>query len=240
MNHTSRQQRHHVDRALRKLFRQDNCSVCGTPFRHNSQTAGGLDAQGNVVLAGECCVSRVVRIFTLGFYSMRNYDFLAPRKPKSNGNLTCEQIVDAIAAYQKAIAETDKRLDDTERRGGVVGRSLGANLRDSPWKENDRIWFEQNPARSHRARAAFPGEFDEQVTKTHTGQALIVLLRQVEPGSRLRTVLYLNAALLPLLDDEAGVHAFFEIAMEREPVPPDRQALFALVEKYRTREEVGQ
>jgi hypothetical protein len=38
--------------------------------------------------------------------------------------------------------------------------------------------------------------------------------------------------VLPLFDDEAAAHARFEVAMRREAVPPDRQALCALIEKY--------
>src|SRR5262245_57710592 len=113
----SRQQRRRLERALRKLFDRNVCSFCGSSFKHNSQTAGGLDAQGNVVLAGECCISRVAKIFARGFYSNRNYDFLRPTKtkPSTNTEPTSEEIAAAIAAYQKAIAEADKVFDDAER-----------------------------------------------------------------------------------------------------------------------------
>src|SRR5215831_18865466 len=96
----SRQQRRHLNRVLRKLHRTDVCSICGSPFRHNSQTASGLDAQGNLVLAGECCMKRVAKIFTRGFYSTRNYDFFrSPNAESCTGTeLTAAQITDAIAA----------------------------------------------------------------------------------------------------------------------------------------------
>ena len=64
-----RQLRRRIQRQLRKLFRRNVCSICGGPFKHNSRTAGGLDAQGNVVLAGECCLGKVAKAFTLGLYS---------------------------------------------------------------------------------------------------------------------------------------------------------------------------
>ena len=60
-----------------------------------------------------------------------------------------------------------------------------------------------------------------------------MLVRQVQPGSRLRAVLDLDAVLLPgSPHDEAFAHALFEVAVGREPVPPDLQALNALTEKY--------
>jgi hypothetical protein len=79
-------------------------------------------------------------------------------------------------------------------------------------------------------RLPFPGEVDKEVAKTPVGHVLIVLVRQVEPGSRIRAAVRCN--VLPLLDDEAAAHALFEVATRREAVPPDRQALCALIEKY--------
>jgi len=63
-----RSQRRHVNRALEKLFRRDKCSICGKAFEHNSPTAPGLDVAGQVVLAGECCASKVAQIFGVGLY----------------------------------------------------------------------------------------------------------------------------------------------------------------------------
>jgi hypothetical protein len=46
-----RQLRRRIERQLRKLARPGVCSFCGSPFKHNSRTMSGLDAQGNAVLA---------------------------------------------------------------------------------------------------------------------------------------------------------------------------------------------
>jgi hypothetical protein len=227
----SRQQRRRLDRALRKLHRTDACSFCGTPFPHNSQTAGGLDAQGNLVLAGECCMKRVAKIFTRGFYSTRNYDFLLQHAAKSTSTeLTGAQITDAIAAYQKVIAATDKRFDGIERRGGV-GRSRNVSTLDTPWKDDDRVWFEQNRERSHRMRTPFPGELDG--VEIPTDRKVIMLVRQVEPGDRLRVAFDPDVVLLPgSPNDEAFAHALFEVATGHEAVPHDCQTLRTLIEKY--------
>jgi hypothetical protein len=81
-------------------------------------------------------------------------------------------------------------------------------------------------------RLPFSGEFDELAAQTPAGLTLIVLVRQVELSARLKSVLYFNADLLPLPNDEAVAYARFEAAVGREPVPPDRQALFTLSKKY--------
>ena len=98
---------------------------------------------------------------------------------------------------------------------------------------DDRDWFEWNQKRSHRARMPFPGELDEEAAKTPAGHALIVLVRQVEPGSRPRAAFYLNADLPPTADDEGVAQALFDVAVGREAVPPDSEALCTLIEKYR-------
>jgi hypothetical protein len=231
-----RQQRRRIDRALRRLSRPGVCSFCGRSFRHNSRTAGGLDAHGNVALAGECCFfGRVAEVFAMGLYSDRRYDFLFPRGTKPDIEPTSEQIADAITACQEVITATDKRLDSIERYGGGV-RGTHVNVLDHPWTDDDRNWFAQNQERSHRARMPFPGEADKEAAGTPAGHALIVLLRQVEPGSRIRAGFYLNADLMPLPDDEATAHGLFEMAVGREAVPSDRQALCALIEKYTGRQ----
>jgi hypothetical protein len=233
-----RQQRRRVERELRKLIHSGVCSFCGNGFPHNSHTASGFNARGNVAVAGECCINRLSEIFALGLYSERRYDFLQPRAATTDEALevTSEQAAGAIAAYQKVIADTDGRLDDVEQRGGGVHVSE-VSLLDHPWKGDDRDWFRQNPSRAHRIRALFPDEVDETVIgpPPTPGCTSILLVRQVEPGTRLKTALFINADFLPLPDDEAIAHALFEVAAGREAVPHNGEALDTLIKKYRTR-----
>jgi hypothetical protein len=238
-----RQQRRRVNRQLRELMDRDVCSVCSKALKHNGITAYGLDTHGNVCVAGECCLGQVVITFGRGFFSTRRYDFLQPRGAKPDSNPTNEQITDAIAAYQQAIADADKLFDGIERRGGVGGvgslRARGICLLDHPWKDDDRIWFEQNPTRSHRMRTPFPGELDG--VEIQAERRAIVLVRQVEPGSRLRAVLDPDVLLLPgSPHDEAFAHALFEVAVGHEPMPSNPQALAALIEKYSAHRESDQ
>jgi hypothetical protein len=164
-----------VDRALRKPMRRETCSVCGTPFEPNTSTAAGFDARGNAAVAGECCVGKLTEIFGLGL------------------NLPLSTSTGAT---------DEARIADIGRRSGV-DCALQVNLSDSPWKDDDRIWFEQNPTRTHRMRMPFPGEYDAEARDAPPGHVLLVLVRQVEPGSRIRPGVYLDNDLLPVPDDEA-------------------------------------
>jgi hypothetical protein len=209
-----RQQRRYVDRALRKLHRRGVCSLCGGAFRHASSTATGFDAQGNVALTCEGCIGHLAETFAMGLY------------------LSPERSAETFAAH---IADTDQLLADIERRGGV-GDGMHAskiNFADTPWKTDDTAWFEQNPTRSHRVRMPFPGECDEKVAMVPAGTALIILVRQVKPGTRLRVGNVFGTNFLPVPDDEATIHALFEVAMQREAVPHDDEALRALIKKYK-------
>jgi hypothetical protein len=210
----SRAQRRYVDRELRKLIQRDVCSLCGASFRHGGPTATGFDTQNNVALACECCIGRLAEVFAMGLYLPR------------------ERSAEAFAAH---IADTDQLLADIERRGGVGDgmRISKINFANTPWKIDDDNWFRQNPTRSHRVRMPFPGECDEAVAKAPAGTALIILVRQVKPGTRVRAGNVLGTNFLPVPDDEATIHALFEIAMGREAVPHDDEALRVLVEKYK-------
>jgi len=210
----SRAQRRYVDRELRKLIQRDVCSLCGASFRHGGPTATGFDTQNNVALACECCIGRLAEVFAMGLYLPR------------------ERSAEAFAAH---IADTDQLLADIERRGGV-GDGLHAskiNFSTTPWIADDDDWFAQNPSRSHRARAPFPGECDEKIAMVPPGTALIILVRQVKPGTRLRVGHVFGTNFLPVPDDEATIHALFEVAMQREPVPRNDETLRTLIEKYK-------
>jgi hypothetical protein len=177
----------------------------------------------------------------MSHFTHRRYDFLhhpAAKPEPPPPELSPEQIVEALALCREAVAEVDKKFADIGRLGGV-SHVRQISTEDRPWKADDRVWFEQNPSRSHRARAPFPNEFDgcdERLTKVPPGRALTVLLRQVEPGTRIKTVLEFNAAWLPVPNDEAVIHALFEIAAGREPVPTDDVELQTLIEKYQAQE----
>ena len=231
----SRQQRRRLDRALRKLFERNVCSFCGSSFPHNSQTAAGLTRTATSSLAGECCVTRVAKIFARGFYSDRQYDFLRPpnTEPATNTEPTSEQITTAIALYQKAIAEADKALDGVERRGGVRAQRRHA-ARTIHGRATIATGLNRTDALAPDT-VPFPGEVDEEVANTPAGTVLMMIVRQIKPGVRIRPAVSVDVELLPIPDDEATAHALFEAAMGREHLPPDPQALRELSKKYSMR-----
>jgi len=190
-------------------------------------------------VAGECCFDRLTQVFGMGLYSDRQYDFLSPSGSTPGAELAPERIAEAVAAYTKAISDTDQLLADVARRAGGVCVS-NIVTQNHPWKSDDKLWFEQHPERAHRTRSPFPGEIDEAAIKTSAERALVMLIRQVEPGARLRAVVDIIIDLLPLPDDEATLHALFEAGMGREAVPRDREALRALAEKYTAPRESSQ
>jgi hypothetical protein len=232
----SRQQWRAFERRLRKLMAADSCSLCGAGLVHNCQTYGGHTWLGEVALAADCCVDRLVAIHTLGLFSERRYDFLAGPNKVAPGDLKpvpSEQLPAAIAAHRKAIAVADDLLRDAERDSGIT-RKLAVNTNDHEWTAADREWFERHPKRSHRLRAPIEGEVDAGI------EADFVLVRQAAPGIRVRAIGRLHEALpLPASDADAEALAFalFEIVSGREPQPPSPQAFTALIKKYRARED---
>jgi len=231
-----RQRRRHVDRPLRKLFHRNACSFCGEGFKHNHPSAAGFDAQGNVALAGECCFDRLAEVFGVSLYSDRQYDFFPP---PSGAELPPERIAEAFAAYTKAIAETDRLLAGAEQRGGgyvllISSRGIIRGSVMTPAGSNAT-----HPVRT-AVRVPFPGEIDEEAIKASAERALVMLIRQVEPGFRLRAVVELGGDFLPLDDDEATLHGLFEVGMGREAMPRDREALRVLAEKYTASRKLNQ
>jgi hypothetical protein len=232
---STRQRRRHIERRLRKLMkRHDTCSICGQALPHNSRTIGGLDARGELALVGECCAHHIREIIL----AVHDYDFF-PRPGKGKGGRKAdspEQIVKAIAAYQAAVAGADKELEGIELRGGMTASMPRAqfSVLDHPWKDDDRQWFEQHPSRAHRVRLPFAGEIDDAKASVEVplGHELLLAVRQVEPGKRLRVGFFADSTLIPMPDDEGLAHTLFEIATRHEDVPRSGEALNALIDKY--------
>ena len=214
-----------LDRAFKRLAKRDICSFCGEPFAHNTSTTFGL-SNDEPVLACERCADAVEEVHGTGLVTARQYDFLSEARFKP------EEIAEAVAVMKKAISYADVRLADAQKRSGSH-RKRGINLLNHPWKEDDRAWFEQHPDRAQRVRAVYPGEdqHGHVIEKTPQGHQLIVLIRQVEPGLRMKNTFYLNEELWPVPEDEAIAHAMFDLAECGGPINNDE--LRALTRKYR-------
>ena len=109
---------------------------------------------------------------------------------------------------------------------------------EAPWSVDDRKWFAHNPVRSHRLRPLFPQEAEQsgwtdlskkrgpdlRVTKLSKEQRhnLRVIVRQLEPGARIRHVFYLNSALPDPSNVKSLCHALFD-GVASGHLPPSRQ-----------------
>lgn len=108
-------------------------------------------------------------------------------------------------------------------------------LKPTAWKTDDAAWFVKNPTRSHRARKLFEGELPtlgsppENVPPGHEVQ---VLVRQVEPGKRVRHQFIRNLEA-PVPDVESILHALFDLATRgEEGKEVQKSAVVALASSY--------
>jgi len=89
-----------------------------------------------------------------------------------------------------------------------------------PWQAGDAAWFKANPTRSHLVREAFPNEW-LPAGKPPPGHRYVSVLRQLEPGIRLRTSFALaEDAPEPEQFYEDYAAALFDIL--DEPISSDR------------------
>jgi hypothetical protein len=96
------------------------------------------------------------------------------------------------------------------------------------------------PERSHRARLPFAGEIEpERSGPAPDGHQLLLLIRQVEPGRRIKVGFFIPSQILPVPDSEAIAHALFDIATARVPIPRNGAAMCALIEKYQDSREAN-
>jgi hypothetical protein len=194
----------------------DHCSICRAEHPHNSRTYGGIDRDGNPALVGDCCVDKMQTLVSGGIYTSRSYGPLYPFSRTKSGEevepRTLEEMEKGIAALQEYFRKTDEDLGSLSRKAGMPGRPLPV-LSDGPWKKDDAAWFNAHPNRSHRIRTPYPGEFKGKKfppfdpPPTHEFQ---VLVRQVEPGQRVKLVFCRNMEV-ELPDVEAILHAIFDI-----------------------------
>jgi hypothetical protein len=210
----TRQQRRHVERELVKLIETDgdNCSICRTPFQHNSRTYGGISANGSVAVVADCCLGKINQLYTSGVYLARNYKL--PRA-KTASCLSAEDIEKNVALLQKAVAAIDKHEAETiAKKAGIP--AIIPDWAQRPWKADDAKWFRENPSRSHRIRPAFPKEpHAEGAPKHHVS---LMLVRQVEPGNRVKLAIAIYQELLPLPDSDALLRAMFDACTQSPPV----------------------
>jgi hypothetical protein len=90
--------------------------------------------------------------------------------------------------------------------------------------EDDQLWFEAHPGRSHRLRPTVAYEFPGITPKDAAGGWTVV--RQLWPGCRIRLVCWPDA--VPP-NSEAGAHTLFDLLLDSartgiDRIPPDAVA----------------
>lgn len=212
----------------------DHCSLCRGRFQHNHRSYGGVTSYGAVALVSECCASKLEVVITSGLYTSRPYAEL--HKQRNNGpvkELSSEQIEEVITAHQQRFAAIDELTDKVARQAGVPAEKmmLHHDDDDAAWKADDRTWFERNPTRSHRLRPVFPGEPSGRGNEAvPPGHELQVVVRQIEPGLRVRHSFFRNLEIDDFPDDEALLHALFDLVVENRWV--SMHDLCELAQKY--------
>jgi hypothetical protein len=213
--------RKRVERQITELMRRDGdrCSSCKAPFPHNSRTFGGVTVGGDAALVGECCRGKLRETILSGLYVDQRYRNTSlgqsgqgpqPRSPS--------EVAQAIDAMQRSFQRIDQATDTIKAKGGIAAKNVRLNTLDSPWKDDDARWFAANRTRSHRLRLAFAGELEglpfsaEPIPAGHEFQ---ILVRQVQPGTRLRIAFCRNMEV-PIPDIEPLLHAAFDMVSASE------------------------
>jgi hypothetical protein len=211
-----RSTRRAIERSIRNLMRKsgDNCSICGVAFPHNSRTFGGLTANEAVALAGECCASKIAQVVVSGVFVTRHQEAFFQMPRTKGAPETTQDVNSAANKLQSFFSDLDQVASRIGKRAGVRSSNASLNTTESPWKEDDAEWFRRNTTRSHRFRPMFEGERATfplgalaPEPADHTYQ---ILVRQVEPGQRLRIPFCRNTTV-PIPDSEPVLHALFDV-----------------------------
>ena len=102
--------------------------------------------------------------------------------------------------------------EEFKRRAGLQDEILILS-RDSgtPWQKDDEKWFAENPSRTHRLRSVHSrgrSTWPTLRTMIPAGHQLNVLIRQVEPGLRVRYPFFRDNSA-PIPDSDAVLAALF-------------------------------
>lgn len=119
--------------------------------------------------------------------------------------------IHAVGIYDPPAAMTEDLL---HQRAGIDG-ALIADYSRQPWKDDDRRWFETHPRRTHRRRPMSPGELP--LKRLPDGTVAVVIVRQVEPGIRVKA-LCATPLDKPPSDHDEGLSILFDMIVERKRV----------------------
>ncbi|WHU03665.1 hypothetical protein [Sphingomonas sp. NIBR02145] len=213
--------RRRVEREIRQIMQKDGerCSMCKAPLEHNSRTFGGTTKTGASVLTGECCKAKIATVILSGLYMDARMDDLVRHFPTGDGRSGSAptDVEKAVAAIHNIFADRQAEGAEVARRAGFPAGKAKLFTQTTAWKSDDAAWFENHPTRSHRLRPLI-GDEAEVSGFTHSTlmplrHEMQILVRQVEPGKRMRLSFGRNLDV-PIPDDEEVLHALFDLVSE--------------------------
>jgi hypothetical protein len=237
MNRAERRRADAMNRRIQRVIERDgdHCSICRAPLQHNCKTYYGVTYGGEVACVAECCRSKLQTIKASGVFCSSDHPHEVPFSKGAKPPSSLEEIADAVGALQGYIAAADEMCSNIGRRAGMPkGTPYALHTFDSPWKDADRIWFDQHPDRSHRLRRIFPGELrGKEPPFVPAGHELQIIVRQVEPGKRMR-LSFIRNLKVDIPDIEEILHAIFDIVSisHDKNIPIRVVEIGMLAEKY--------
>ena len=219
----NRSERRALDRGLQRLLSKngDQCTVCHMDFLHNSKTFYGQSA-GAPAIVGLCCRSKLSVEIGSGLYLRHDYDMFTRATGARKDSPPAEELEATIERVQQGLAEVDAMAAAAQAKGGMAGTPSRVSVRNSAWKADDAAWFRAHPDRAHRLRPLVEGERDSFPNGLRAvatpGHELQVVVRQVEPGRRIRVPFARNLET-PIPDAEPIIHALFDAVSKRRAAP---------------------
>lgn len=210
--------RRRVEREIQAFIKSDGdrCSLCHADLPHNSRTYGGITSAGASALVGQCCRKMLGETILSGLYVKQDH-FDLPRGV-GHGAASPQHVEEALAGMQAIFEQRSEVRTSVARRAGLDPAHAVISNGKSDWKTDDMRWFQVNADRLHRLRRLIG---DEAVTfgtianePMPNGHELQVLVRQIEPGQRIRMPFGRNVDV-PIPDDEQTLHALFDVVAAR-------------------------
>ena len=233
----NRSERRAFEKKLQALLRTDgdHCTGCRRSLIHNEPLAYGALRDGRPAVVGNCCEHRLSFGFAKGVYVTRHTGTISTATPKSPSDAQPQNPDELVARFREGVSQLDRYADDVMRQAGVPKGQGSINTSDSDWKAEDAAWFSSNPTRSHRMRPTNSDEIEQSPLKGETlppGHRFETVIRQVQPGMRIRKIYARNIAL-DVPDIEPLLHALFDRVSAGAPgVPISHGEVAELALKY--------
>jgi hypothetical protein len=217
-------------RALKKAILRDadRCGICREPYPHAGRTWAGFLTDGKAATTCQRCVGRLKTIYFGGIHLSKKYpgaEALANSwknaDEESRRRVPAAELETHLTKLQRFLRQEEADYAAQHRRlcrqAGIPETGIDQHFlnRGEPWREDDRIWFEEHPDRSFRMREVFPGEIDEleraygERYPESDGRRSVIIVCQTQPGARIRAICDLPDHLA-VFDRESVAETLFE------------------------------